>query len=380
MRVLYTLLLTMCLFVSACVPTEQTQMPAGMGETWAAYTMAAVLTQSAFGTLEAKLTEVSQATPTPEETPTPPDNGATPPTALPTRPAGSSLPCNWALFEKDVTIADGTLVEPGQKFVKTWRFRNIGSCTWNKNYRLVYSSGARMDAASPIPFTLVVAPGDTIDLSVEMTAPKVLGKYTSYWLLESDKGELFGIGPYAKGVFYTQINVGEKSGISSKDIYNLADYYCAAGWYTNKGSLSCPSEVSEENGSISREVSALIEGNIQSGWPTLITIPASGQNGSISGQFPPVQIQQGDRFKARIGCLQGYTKCDVTFQLSYMGGDGLARSLGTWGHTMDAYYDDLDIDLSPAAGMAAQLILTVFNNGSSQDDRAFWVNPRIERP
>ena len=46
-----------------------------------------------------------------------------------------------------------------------------------------------------------------------------------------------------------------------------------------------------------------------------------------------------------------------------MGGDGLAHSLGTWGHTMDAYYDDLDVDLGPAAGMAAQLILTVFNNG-----------------
>ena len=37
--------------------------------------------------------------------------------------------CYWAQFIADVTIPDGTHFTPGAAFKKTWRIRNIGTCS-----------------------------------------------------------------------------------------------------------------------------------------------------------------------------------------------------------------------------------------------------------
>ena len=42
-------------------------------------------------------------------------------------------PCDWAQFVSDVSVSDGTLMLPGTTFTKTWRLRNIGTCTWGTN-------------------------------------------------------------------------------------------------------------------------------------------------------------------------------------------------------------------------------------------------------
>src|SRR6478609_8802676 len=39
--------------------------------------------------------------------------------------------CDSAEFMDDVTIPDGTIVKTGETFIKTWRFKNIGTCTWD---------------------------------------------------------------------------------------------------------------------------------------------------------------------------------------------------------------------------------------------------------
>jgi hypothetical protein len=230
----------------------------------------------------------------------------------------------------------------------------------------------------------LVPPGTEVDVSVPMTAPKELKSYYSSWKLKDDKGNIFGIGPAADGYFIVSIQVSEKenpvSSASSTDVYILTSNVCSASWFSSKGLLSCPGQSSEENGSISLVNSVSMEGDVQANLPSLVTIPDSGTGGKISGQFPAFSVMQGDRFRARIGCLSGYPACDVTFQLSFKGSDGVVHVLGSWGHTLDAYIDDLDVSLDSAAGMDAELILTVTNNGNSKDDRAFWVYPRIARP
>lgn len=367
---------------SACAPS-QSQLPPGMGETWAAFTMAAVLTQSAFGTLEAKLTQVSASTPTPQETTSP--TAATPnpltPVAPPQAVVNVGAACNSASFVRDVTVPDGTVVEPEQEFTKTWRLRNAGSCTWSRKYALIYYGGEKMGAPESVPLSVEVPPGAEIEVSIKVKAPKLYNTYTSYWLLQDEKGVAFGTGASGKGPIYMKIVVGDKpSLIVSQEVLNIVNNYCSASWFSGKGLLPCPGVISEETGSINLLPTVLMEGDMQSNLPTLVTIPSSGQNGSISGQFPPFQVQTGDRFQARIGCMSGFPACDVAFQLSYKGQDGQTRSLGVWGHTLDAYFDDLDIDLTPAAGMTIELIMTVMNNGSSTDDRAFWAHPRVVRP
>ncbi|MDZ4159513.1 MAG: NBR1-Ig-like domain-containing protein, partial [Anaerolineaceae bacterium] len=139
----------------------------GKGETAAAYTMAAVLTQAAFQTLEARVTELSRATPT---SPDPTDTLAvTPPAALTPAPPSKAAPgatCDLASYVTDVSVPDGTVFEPSQKFTKTWRVKNIGTCAWSTGYTLIHTGGARMDGAQSTPLSKPVAPGEMIDVSV----------------------------------------------------------------------------------------------------------------------------------------------------------------------------------------------------------------------
>ncbi|HGJ66308.1 TPA: hypothetical protein ENS27_13160, partial [bacterium] len=46
--------------------------------------------------------------------------------------------CNWAGFVADVTVPDGTSFAPGAAFIKTWRLKNIGTCTWTGKYGLSF--------------------------------------------------------------------------------------------------------------------------------------------------------------------------------------------------------------------------------------------------
>jgi hypothetical protein len=122
--------------------------------------------------------------------------------------AAAAPPCtNRATFVADVTIPDNTAIAPGTTFVKTWRLRNSGTCTWTTGYASVFSSGSRMGAASPVPLSTLVSPGNTIDISVPMVAPTAPGTYRGNWLLRSDTGASFGLGSSGTTPFYVQIRV-----------------------------------------------------------------------------------------------------------------------------------------------------------------------------
>ena len=53
------------------------------------------------------------------------------PTATPIPPINQPANCkNVMVFMSDVTYQDGTKVNPGTEFTKTWQIYNNGSCTW----------------------------------------------------------------------------------------------------------------------------------------------------------------------------------------------------------------------------------------------------------
>ena len=98
-----------------------------------------------------------------------------------------------AEFVRDVTYPDGTYVMPGSSFVKTWRIRNVGTQAWNTNTKLVFIAGDPMNAVGAnIPY--YVAPGNTVDVSVRLTAPTYGGTVSGQWMLQSPDGTLFGVG------------------------------------------------------------------------------------------------------------------------------------------------------------------------------------------
>jgi hypothetical protein len=114
--------------------------------------------------------------------------------------------CNVGEFVEDVTIKDGTVMTPGQAFVKTWRIKNIGSCTWT-GFSLIFDSGDSMGGPASKPIS-TVAPGQEIDLEVNLTAPTTLGSYKGYWRIMTNGNVLV---PIIKGYlgksFYVDIKV-----------------------------------------------------------------------------------------------------------------------------------------------------------------------------
>lgn len=140
-------------------------------------------------------------TPAPKDTPTsaPTDTPAATPTDTPTptktpRPTKTPTPTAtptprlpMARFVADVTIPDGTAMQPGQSFTKTWRVENNGAVPWGEGTQLVFASGAQMGGSSPISVG-DVEPGDTVDISVNMVAPTESGTHTGRWRLEAADG------------------------------------------------------------------------------------------------------------------------------------------------------------------------------------------------
>ncbi len=117
---------------------------------------------------------------------------------------------NRAEFIADVTVPDGSDFTPGQAFVKTWRLRNSGTCTWTSSYKLVFDHGDSMGGPASLSLPGLVNPGQIVDLSVNLTAPGTVGAYTGYWLLRSNEGALFGIGANANIAFWVEIEVLEE--------------------------------------------------------------------------------------------------------------------------------------------------------------------------
>lgn len=140
-------------------------------------------------------TVVPTGAPTPVPTavvPTPVPTAVVP-TPVPTAVVPTPEPCtNKAAFIADVTVPDGTSFQPAQPFDKIWRVQNIGSCTWNPNYQLVFIGGERMTDLTQVPVPLNVAPGQTVDLLIAMTASASGGAHTGRWQLHAANGARFG--------------------------------------------------------------------------------------------------------------------------------------------------------------------------------------------
>ena len=90
------------------------------------------------------------------------------------------------------TIPDGTNLQPGHHFEKTWTIKNDGSSTWEKSFKLVRTASTPVNESlgSPehIPLAQEVKPGETIEIKVDLVAPQQDGQYTVYYELRDGAG------------------------------------------------------------------------------------------------------------------------------------------------------------------------------------------------
>lgn len=104
--------------------------------------------------------------------------------------------CNNNVFEGDVTIPDGTVLEPGHNFQKIWSIRNTGTCLWDDGYALVYIGGSTPNL-DPYNFEFktsddFVSSGEAINIAINLTTPCTPGEYQGHWRMRNDQGYYFG--------------------------------------------------------------------------------------------------------------------------------------------------------------------------------------------
>jgi len=193
-RLIATLLLS-AILMAACGPSATPTGPTP--DVAAVRTSAASTVVSQFTLTAAVFTPVVTAGPTdypaPAETSEPEATATvtTAPVAQVTNAEGTIVTlCDkyaWDPDTVDVNIPDNTPVSPGQDFVKTWKIKNIGACTWGEGYKMVFSYGEEMEGVGQ-PLGAAIAPGQEVDVSVQFTAPDLPGTYFSVWTLQNAKG------------------------------------------------------------------------------------------------------------------------------------------------------------------------------------------------
>jgi hypothetical protein len=128
-------------------------------------------------------------------------------------------------------------------------------------------------------------------------------------------------------------------------------------------------------------------GNLESGsaiqGKCLETHPKWVNNGWVAGTYTDLYssyvVQEGDRFRATVGFLQGASAGNATFKVmirpSGGGNQWIAQINDTYGNGLKT----IDVDLSSYAGKQADMILQVDAGSSSEQDWACWLSAVIYR-
>lgn len=109
-------------------------------------------------------------------------------TPLPTR----QMDCaNQLQFVDDLTIPDGTEVEPGQSITKRWLVKNSGTCNWDGAYSLQLISGLGL-GAEKVQDLFPARQSTEAVIEILFTAPDNPGRYNSWWQAYDPDGNRFG--------------------------------------------------------------------------------------------------------------------------------------------------------------------------------------------
>jgi hypothetical protein len=205
-RLITLIIFILILLLAACNMPQQTTSAeqTAMINTSVAQTVASRAEETSQATIQlptqATDTPQSQAEDTPQPTETP-----IPDTPTPTE---TPIPCNSARFISDITIPDGTEFEPGESFTKTWSLKNIGSCSWTSGYDIIFFGGDSLGAPSSVQITNgTINTGQTVQVSVNLTAPSSPGTYRGNWQLRDPSDVIFGIENSTSGFFWVEIVV-----------------------------------------------------------------------------------------------------------------------------------------------------------------------------
>jgi hypothetical protein len=281
-------------------------------------------------------------------------------------------PCDRMEFVTDVTVPAGSVLAAGAHFTKTWKVRNIGSCIWNQKYSFVFLDGTAMGSGTNIPLQNItsVVPGAESEVSLELVAPDLPGRYQGNWTLRSG----------FTGLNFPQIlTVNIEVVNMTTDPNSFAGLICNAQWFSNGNSTPCIVTPTNQGGGVSYSNAPLMEDGSEENEPALVLALAPGGDSRIIGRFAPVFVQPGSHLRGVYSCYAQSPACKVRLRITYQVDGGVETQIGEWMETFDGTFSDIEIDLAPF-GLENQYVYFTFYfeaNGSAEQNQVFFLAPRI---
>jgi hypothetical protein len=255
-----------------------------------------------------------------------------------------------------------------------------------------------MGAPDFISLPKIVTPGETIDISIQLTAPDSPGTYKGIWSFEDLNGKRFGSATASAGEIWVQVQVITAPtstptltplptqtstatlqppylGASEILAYDFIAQSCSAAWTMDDVTIPCPGSDVQAQTSVTLPV---LEDGTTSLYPALRVEPGKA-NGTIAGVYPDYLVQPGDHFRAIASCGLNVSTCSVLFRLSYQDASGLIADLWAVGEFYDQKNTAVNVDLSPLAGQTVRLILNVTALNGDTQNNAYWVSPGLYR-
>jgi hypothetical protein len=94
-------------------------------------------------------------------------------------------------YLEDITIPDGTGVNPQEMLDKRWLVQNSGTCNWDHRFSIRLIAGPDMGAKSEMSL-FPARSGNQAEIHIQFTAPREPGVYRSAWQAADPDGNLFG--------------------------------------------------------------------------------------------------------------------------------------------------------------------------------------------
>ncbi len=126
--------------------------------------------------------------------------------------------------ENTDVLPDGTILKPGTQFTKTWFITNTSTCVWDTSYKIIFWSGDTLGGGYVYNLPQVTGPGQTVPISLVLTAPSTDGAYRSEWKLQTPDNINFGVGMY-DSPFYAEIQVSASDKPQQYGVTALNAYY-----------------------------------------------------------------------------------------------------------------------------------------------------------
>jgi len=234
-----------------------------------------------------------------------------------------------------------------------------------------------MGGQNLMPLPAAVPPGQTVDITMNFTAPLLLGDHRGNWQIRNERGDIFGTSSTANQPFWVSIKV--RTPALTGTVYDFVANACSAQWFSGAGTLNCPGTSNDQNGFVLKQTTSKLEDGTTLPRPSLLTVPQNTFNGYIRAVYPSFRVLNGDRLQAIVNCEDKAAKCGALFRVDYQLADGLVRDFWAFGEQYDGKYFVVDLDLSPLAGQNVKFVLTILSLGDASGDRALWVEPRIVR-